>query len=79
MGTVQLAMLACVPYTVLRDAVFAHPTMTEGLKAFICFRRAYLQSCCGTPLRHSSGQGGSSHGTFKQRLLAKYPAFAFET
>ncbi len=33
MGTVQLAMLACVPYTVLRDAVFAHPTMTEGLMA----------------------------------------------
>jgi pyruvate/2-oxoglutarate dehydrogenase complex dihydrolipoamide dehydrogenase (E3) component len=33
MGTVQLAMLARVPYTVLRDTMFAHPTMTEGLKA----------------------------------------------
>jgi pyruvate/2-oxoglutarate dehydrogenase complex dihydrolipoamide dehydrogenase (E3) component len=33
MGTVQLAMLAGAPYTVLRDAIFAHPTMTEGLKA----------------------------------------------
>jgi pyruvate/2-oxoglutarate dehydrogenase complex dihydrolipoamide dehydrogenase (E3) component len=33
MGTVQLAMLADQPYTVLRDAIFAHPTMTEGLKA----------------------------------------------
>jgi pyruvate/2-oxoglutarate dehydrogenase complex dihydrolipoamide dehydrogenase (E3) component len=33
MSTVQLAMLAGVPYTVLRDAMFAHPTMTEGLKA----------------------------------------------
>jgi pyruvate/2-oxoglutarate dehydrogenase complex dihydrolipoamide dehydrogenase (E3) component len=33
MGTVQLAMLADVPYTMLRDAMFAHPTMTEGLKA----------------------------------------------
>jgi pyruvate/2-oxoglutarate dehydrogenase complex dihydrolipoamide dehydrogenase (E3) component len=33
MGTVQLAMLADAPYTVLRDAIFAHPTMTEGLKA----------------------------------------------
>ena len=33
MGTVQVAMLAGVPYTVLRDAMFAHPTMTEGLKA----------------------------------------------
>ena len=33
MGTVQLAMLAGQPYTSLRDAMFAHPTMTEGLKA----------------------------------------------
>jgi len=33
MGTVQLAMLAGVPYTILRGAMFAHPTMTEGLKA----------------------------------------------
>jgi pyruvate/2-oxoglutarate dehydrogenase complex dihydrolipoamide dehydrogenase (E3) component len=32
MGTVQLAMLAGQPYTVLRDCMFAHPTMTEGLK-----------------------------------------------
>ena len=33
MGTVQLAMLTGLPYTTLRDAMFAHPTMTEGLKA----------------------------------------------
>ncbi|HEY7391721.1 MAG TPA: FAD-dependent oxidoreductase [Bryobacteraceae bacterium] len=33
MGTVQSAMLAGQPYTLLRDAIFAHPTMTEGLKA----------------------------------------------
>jgi pyruvate/2-oxoglutarate dehydrogenase complex dihydrolipoamide dehydrogenase (E3) component len=31
MGTVQVAMLTGQPYTVLRDAVFTHPTMTEGL------------------------------------------------
>jgi pyruvate/2-oxoglutarate dehydrogenase complex dihydrolipoamide dehydrogenase (E3) component len=33
MGTVQLAMPAGLPYTILRDTMFAHPTMTEGLKA----------------------------------------------
>jgi pyruvate/2-oxoglutarate dehydrogenase complex dihydrolipoamide dehydrogenase (E3) component len=33
MGTVQTAILAGVPYTLLRDAMFAHPTMTEGLKS----------------------------------------------
>ena len=32
MGTVQLAMAAGQPYTILRDTMFAHPTMTEGLK-----------------------------------------------
>ena len=32
MGTVQAAMLGGLPFPILRDAVFAHPTMTEGLK-----------------------------------------------
>jgi pyruvate/2-oxoglutarate dehydrogenase complex dihydrolipoamide dehydrogenase (E3) component len=31
MAVVQTAMLAGVPFTVLRDAIFAHPTMAEGL------------------------------------------------
>jgi pyruvate/2-oxoglutarate dehydrogenase complex dihydrolipoamide dehydrogenase (E3) component len=31
MATVQIAMLAGLPYTTLRDAVFTHPTMLEGL------------------------------------------------
>lgn len=33
MSTVQTAMLAGQPYTLLRDAIFAHPTMNEGLKS----------------------------------------------
>ncbi|HEV7998590.1 MAG TPA: FAD-dependent oxidoreductase [Planctomycetaceae bacterium] len=31
MGIVQTAMLGGLPYTVLRDAIFTHPTMAEGL------------------------------------------------
>jgi pyruvate/2-oxoglutarate dehydrogenase complex dihydrolipoamide dehydrogenase (E3) component len=31
MGTVQVAMIAGLPYTALRDAVLTHPTMLEGL------------------------------------------------
>jgi pyruvate/2-oxoglutarate dehydrogenase complex dihydrolipoamide dehydrogenase (E3) component len=31
MATVQIAILAGLPYTTLRDAVFTHPTMLEGL------------------------------------------------
>ena len=30
-ATVQVAMLAGLPYTALRDAVFTHPTLQEGL------------------------------------------------
>ena len=33
MPTVQVAMLAGVPYTTLSDAIFAHPTMHEGLNS----------------------------------------------
>lgn len=32
MANVQVAMLAGQPYTLLRDAVFTHPTMSEGLR-----------------------------------------------
>lgn len=31
MATVQVAMLGGLPYTALRDAIFTHPTMLEGL------------------------------------------------
>jgi hypothetical protein len=31
MGNVQVAMLAGALYTLLRDAVFTHPTMSESL------------------------------------------------
>jgi hypothetical protein len=47
-GTVQLAMLAGLPYTILRDAMFAHPTMTEGLKA--------LFMAVPQPLENHAGQ-----------------------
>jgi pyruvate/2-oxoglutarate dehydrogenase complex dihydrolipoamide dehydrogenase (E3) component len=31
MASVQVAMIAGLPYTALRDAIFTHPTMVEGL------------------------------------------------
>jgi pyruvate/2-oxoglutarate dehydrogenase complex dihydrolipoamide dehydrogenase (E3) component len=31
MAVVQTAMMGRLPYTALRDAVFTHPTMAEGL------------------------------------------------
>src|SRR5438045_7690321 len=35
MTNVQVAMLAGVPYTLLRDAVFTHPTMTEVWECYL--------------------------------------------
>jgi hypothetical protein len=31
MASIQVAMIAGLPYTALRDAVFTHPTLIEGL------------------------------------------------
>jgi pyruvate/2-oxoglutarate dehydrogenase complex dihydrolipoamide dehydrogenase (E3) component len=31
LAAVQIAMIAGLPYTALRDAVLSHPTLTEGL------------------------------------------------
>ena len=35
LATVQTAMLGRLPYTVLRDAIFTHPTVAEGLGALL--------------------------------------------
>jgi pyruvate/2-oxoglutarate dehydrogenase complex dihydrolipoamide dehydrogenase (E3) component len=37
MGCVQIAMLGGIPYTTLREAVLAHPTIPEGLIALFSF------------------------------------------
>src|SRR5579883_702732 len=37
MSALQLAMLGKLPYTVLRDAVFAHPTLAESLNNLFSF------------------------------------------
>ncbi len=52
MGTVQLAMLAGLPYTILRDAMFAHPTMTEGLKVLFMSVPQRLENHAGQ-LQHA--------------------------
>jgi pyruvate/2-oxoglutarate dehydrogenase complex dihydrolipoamide dehydrogenase (E3) component len=52
MSTVQLAMLAGLPYTILRDTMFAHPTMTEGLKALFMTVPQLTQSYT-EPLQHA--------------------------
>ena len=40
MGCVQIAMLAGMPYTALREAILAHPTIPEGLVSLFSFGTA---------------------------------------
>jgi pyruvate/2-oxoglutarate dehydrogenase complex dihydrolipoamide dehydrogenase (E3) component len=35
MAAAQTAMIAHLPYAALRDAIFAHPTMSEGLNQLL--------------------------------------------
>jgi probable pyridine nucleotide-disulfide oxidoreductase len=35
MSAMQTAMLGHLPYTVLRDGILAHPTMSEGLNELL--------------------------------------------
>jgi pyruvate/2-oxoglutarate dehydrogenase complex dihydrolipoamide dehydrogenase (E3) component len=42
MASVQMAMMAGVPYTALRDGIWSHPTLVEGLIPL--FSSAPLQS-----------------------------------
>jgi pyruvate/2-oxoglutarate dehydrogenase complex dihydrolipoamide dehydrogenase (E3) component len=44
---VQTAMLAGLPYTQLRDAIFTHPTMAEGLN--VLFANALPATAPGLP------------------------------
>ena len=66
MSVVQTAMLAKLPYTSLRDAIFAHPTMAEGLT--VLFSAVPARS---VPLPHNHvGEGGI------QKLLPEICEFA---
>ena len=38
MASVQTAMIAGLPYTALRDAIWAHPTLVEGLGSIVLVR-----------------------------------------
>jgi hypothetical protein len=38
MAAAQIAMIGHLPYTALRDAIFTHPTMSEGLNSASGYR-----------------------------------------
>ena len=45
LAAVQIAMIAGLPYTALRDAVLTHPTLVEGLIASVLLRSVSAQRC----------------------------------
>jgi pyruvate/2-oxoglutarate dehydrogenase complex dihydrolipoamide dehydrogenase (E3) component len=48
LAVVQTAMMGKLPYTTLRDAVFTHPTMAEGLGPLFAGVPARTQAGAGT-------------------------------
>jgi pyruvate/2-oxoglutarate dehydrogenase complex dihydrolipoamide dehydrogenase (E3) component len=48
MAPVQLAMSAGLPYTALRDSIFAHPTYSEGLVYLFSSKLSDVQPSAGT-------------------------------
>jgi pyruvate/2-oxoglutarate dehydrogenase complex dihydrolipoamide dehydrogenase (E3) component len=48
MAPVQLAMSAGLPYTALRDSIFAHPTYSEGLVYLFSSKLADVQPSART-------------------------------
>jgi len=52
MGSVQMAMMARLPYTELRDGIWAHPTLVEGLTPLFSSAPSTLEASWGrTPDR----------------------------
>jgi pyruvate/2-oxoglutarate dehydrogenase complex dihydrolipoamide dehydrogenase (E3) component len=53
-AAVQTAMLAGLAYTRLRDAIFAHPTMAEGLGVLLAGVPAMMESARIHAARHTA-------------------------
>ena len=67
MSAVQIAMIADLPYTALRDAILAHPTLVEGLGSLLS------SSPSGPPL---TGAAKPSTGAAKPATARSTPATA---
>jgi pyruvate/2-oxoglutarate dehydrogenase complex dihydrolipoamide dehydrogenase (E3) component len=57
MAVVQMAMLAELPYTALRDAILTHPTMAEGLNALFS---SLEQANAGAASRDTNSRKGAA-------------------
>jgi hypothetical protein len=55
MSAVQIAMIAGLPYTALRDAVLTHPTLVEGLIPLFSSVASAHNGALATPCRSSGG------------------------
>ena len=66
---VQTAMMGKLPYTALRDAVFTHPTMAEGLGALFGGVPAHTQAGADTGFLSEIG-AAARHFAPEQRQAA---------
>jgi pyruvate/2-oxoglutarate dehydrogenase complex dihydrolipoamide dehydrogenase (E3) component len=63
MSAVQIAMIAGLPYTALRDAVLTHPTLVEGLMPLFSSVASPHNGADATPIESFGMRGGAEHKT----------------
>jgi pyruvate/2-oxoglutarate dehydrogenase complex dihydrolipoamide dehydrogenase (E3) component len=54
MSAVQIAMIAGLPYTALRDAILTHPTLVEGLIALFSSAPEVIEANPGSTAIHDA-------------------------
>ena len=71
MASVQTAMMAGLPYTALRDAIWAHPTLVEGLSSVVLVRAFAIGACRYTSRGSSCNMTSFDHGTRPSLIQVK--------
>ena len=73
MAAAQTAMIGRLPFTALRDAIFAHPTAAEGLEGLLrAARRVFIRFC-----RHSRRKSMPSNGRARVFRSQTFPKTQF--
>src|SRR4029077_18136401 len=61
MSSVQIAMIAGLPYTALRDAILTHPTLTEGLGALFSSEPSTVNTAAAVNVKVDVTSNATSH------------------
>jgi hypothetical protein len=66
-----MAMIGGLPYTALRDAIFTHPTMAEGLNVLLAGVEDSNANMAKRALMRWENEGGRVHGSEMSTTLPR--------